>query len=85
MVIHGEGVDLKAHLKVDLKVMPNSPIEILGAWERRRRWSVEEKLRIVAECDEPVPALAEFSGQAVYRVDGMYLFEVHDEAARLSD
>jgi transposase len=33
--------------------MSNGPIEILGARERRRRWSVEEKLRIVAECDEP--------------------------------
>lgn len=29
--------------------MPDSPIEILGARERRRRWSVDEKLRIVAE------------------------------------
>jgi transposase len=33
--------------------MPESPIEILGARERRRRWSVEEKLRLVAECEEP--------------------------------
>jgi transposase len=33
--------------------MSNGPIEILGARERRRRWSTEEKLRIVAECDEP--------------------------------
>jgi transposase len=52
-LICGEGDDLKAHLKVDLKVMSNGPIEILGARERRRRWSVEEKLRLVAECDEP--------------------------------
>jgi len=33
--------------------MPDNPIEILGARERRRRWSVEEKLRLVAECEEP--------------------------------
>ncbi len=33
--------------------MSDSPIEILGARERRRRWSVEEKLRIVAESHEP--------------------------------
>jgi transposase len=33
--------------------MPNSPIEILGVRERRRRWSVDEKLRIVAEAEEP--------------------------------
>ena len=33
--------------------MSNGPIEILGARERRRRWSVEEKLRIVAETEEP--------------------------------
>ena len=32
--------------------MPDNPIEILGARERRRRWSVEEKLRLVAECEE---------------------------------
>ncbi|MBN8904970.1 MAG: transposase [Rhodospirillales bacterium] len=41
--------------------MPDSPIEILGARERRRRWSVDEKLRIVAESHEPggsVQALA---------------------------
>jgi hypothetical protein len=31
--------------------MSNSPIEILGT--RESRWSVEEKLRIVAESEEP--------------------------------
>jgi transposase len=33
--------------------MSTSPIEIISARERRRRWSVEEKLRIVAETHEP--------------------------------
>jgi transposase-like protein len=33
--------------------MSNSTIEIIGARERRRRWGVEEKLRIVAETHEP--------------------------------
>jgi transposase len=33
--------------------MQNSSIEILGTRDRRRRWGVEEKLRIVAECEEP--------------------------------
>jgi transposase len=32
--------------------MSNGKIEILGARERRRRWGVEEKLRIVAETHE---------------------------------
>ena len=50
---HGEAADLKAHPKVDLKAMSNSQIEIISARERRRRWSVEEKLRIVAETHEP--------------------------------
>jgi transposase len=50
---HGETVDLKAHLKVDLKAMSNSQIEIISTRERRRRWSVDEKLRIVAETHEP--------------------------------
>ena len=33
--------------------MPHGQIEILGARERRRRWSIEQKLRIVAETEEP--------------------------------
>jgi transposase len=33
--------------------MPHGPIEILSARERRRRWSTEQKLRIVAETKEP--------------------------------
>ena len=33
--------------------MSNSPIEIISGRERRRRWAVEEKLRIVAETHEP--------------------------------
>jgi transposase len=48
-----EAVDLKAHLKVDLKAMSNGPIEIINGRERRRRWSLDEKLRIVAETHEP--------------------------------
>jgi transposase len=37
--------------------MSDGSVEILGARERRRRWSVGEKLRIVAECDEPGASL----------------------------
>ena len=33
--------------------MSNGTVEVLGARDRRRRWSVEEKLRIVAESHEP--------------------------------
>src|SRR6195952_2549166 len=33
--------------------MSNGHIEIISARERRRRWSVEEKLRMVAETHEP--------------------------------
>ena len=33
--------------------MSNSTIEIIGGRERRRRWSADEKLRIVAETHEP--------------------------------
>jgi transposase len=32
--------------------MPNGPIEMLGARERRRRWSMEDQLRIVAQTEE---------------------------------
>jgi transposase len=33
--------------------MPDNTIEIINGREGRRRWSVEEKLRIVAETHEP--------------------------------
>ena len=33
--------------------MPDGSIEIISGNERRRRWSTEEKLRIVAESHEP--------------------------------
>lgn len=33
--------------------MSNGAVEIIGGRERRRRWAVEEKLRIVAETQEP--------------------------------
>ena len=33
--------------------MSNPTIEIIGARERRRRWSLDEKLRIVGETHEP--------------------------------
>lgn len=33
--------------------MLNGKVEILGGRARRRRWAVEEKLRMVAEADEP--------------------------------
>jgi transposase len=33
--------------------MADTPIEILGARDRRRRWSNDQKLRIVAESSEP--------------------------------
>jgi transposase len=37
--------------------MLNSTIEIIGGRERRRRWSADEKLRIVAETHEPGASL----------------------------
>ena len=49
----GDTVDLKIHLKVFLKAMPDSTIEIINGREGRRRWGVEEKPRIVAETYEP--------------------------------
>jgi Transposase len=45
-------VDLKALCKVELKAMLNGMVEIISGRERRRRWGVEEKLRIVAETQE---------------------------------
>ncbi len=48
-----DGGDLKALLKVELKAMSNGTVEILSGKERRRRWGLEAKLRIVAESHEP--------------------------------
>src|SRR5271157_4354164 len=44
--------DLKALCKVELKAMLNGTVEIIDGRERRRRWGLEEKLRIVAETQE---------------------------------
>jgi len=39
-------------LKVEVKPMSSGAIEIITGRERRRRWSTEEKLRLVAETEE---------------------------------
>ena len=38
-------------------------MEIITGVERRRRWRVEEKLRIVAECEQPGASLARVARQ----------------------
>jgi transposase len=38
-------------------------MEIITGVERRRRWRVEEKLRIVAECERPGACLASVARQ----------------------
>lgn len=38
--------------------MPDSRIEIMTGRERRRRWSIGDKLRIVAEAEEPAACFA---------------------------
>jgi len=43
--------------------MPDGTIEIITGKERRRRWSVEEKLRIVAETEEPGARIAEVAAR----------------------
>ena len=50
---HAESADLKAHCKVGVKAMSQGTVEILVGRERRRRWDLREKLRIVAESEEP--------------------------------
>ncbi|MGH8144321.1 MAG: IS66-like element accessory protein TnpA, partial [Steroidobacteraceae bacterium] len=49
--------------KVELKVMLNGTVEIIEGRERRRRWGVEEKLRIVAETQEPGACVREVSAR----------------------
>jgi transposase len=55
--------DLEALCKVELKAMLNGTVEIIGGRERRRRWGVEEKLRIVAETQEPGACVREVSAR----------------------
>ncbi len=47
------GVTLKSALRRAVRSISNGHVEILTGRERRRRWSVEAKLRIVAETEEP--------------------------------
>ena len=43
---------LKLCIRRSLRSVSNGTIEIITGRERRRRWSIEEKLRIVAETEE---------------------------------
>ena len=56
-------MDLKVHRKVHLKVMSSTKIEIIDGRERRRRWGLDEKLRIVAESDEPGTCVREVAAR----------------------
>jgi transposase len=43
--------------------MPDGTVEIITGKERRRWWSVEEKLRIVAEAEEPGARITEVAAR----------------------
>jgi transposase len=43
--------------------MPDGTVEIITGKERRRRWSVEEKLRIVAEAEEAGARITEVAAR----------------------
>jgi transposase len=48
--------------------MDSETVEIITGRERRRRWSVADKLRILAECDAPGVQVAEVAARhGVYR------------------
>ena len=48
--------------------MGSGTVEIITGRERRRRWSVADKLRILAECDVPGVQVAEVAARhGVYR------------------
>lgn len=48
--------------------MGSGTVEIITGRERRRRWSVADKLRILAECDAPGVQVAEVAARhGVYR------------------
>lgn len=48
--------------------MGSGTVEIITGRERRRRWSVSDKLRILAECDAPGVQVAEVAARhGIYR------------------
>ena len=49
--------------KVGFKAMSHGAVEIIGGRERRRRWGLEEKLRIVAETHEPGACVREVAAR----------------------
>ena len=49
--------------KVGVKAMLDGMVEIITGKERRRRWSIEEKLRIVSEVEEPGARIAEVAAR----------------------
>ncbi len=51
--MRAEGGGLNVVRKVGCKVMGAGTVEIITGRERRRRWSVADKLRILAECAVP--------------------------------
>jgi hypothetical protein len=59
----GLSMTSKRFLRSGLRCMPDGTVEIITGKERRRRWSVEEKLRIVAEAEEPGVRIAEVAAR----------------------
>jgi transposase-like protein len=59
----GLPMTLKRCLRSGLRCMPDGTVEIITGKERRRRWSVEEKPRIVAEAEEPGVRIAEVAAR----------------------
>src|SRR6202044_1526593 len=54
---------LKGSLRSGERWMPDGTVEIITGKERRRRWSLEEKLRIVAEAAEPGARITEVAAR----------------------
>jgi len=65
-----EAGDLNVERKVGCKVMGREAVEIITGRERRRRWSMADKLRILAECDEPGVRVSEVAARHSL-VDGL--------------
>ena len=55
--------------------MTKPPIAVITSVERRRRWSREDKERLVAACLEPGAVLSEIALEAVRRIDALFDIE----------
>ncbi|WP_423228418.1 transposase [Rhizobium tumorigenes] len=62
--------------------MTKHPIEVITSVERRRRWSLEDKERLVAACLEPGAVLSEIARAAGIHVSQLFRWRKDSAGSR---